>query len=452
MSIAVPRHAGRLVPTGKPCQFHPALRWVIAIAMFVGALSASAQPAVLQVDLHDTLQRERAFVFNRALERANQEGYAAVLVDLSTPGGASADTDEMIQGMRHSRVPVIVWAGPSQTRISGEGLRLLAEADVAVMHPETYLTPLWTERPHGLSREKRSSGSQRLLNELSIATAAHGRSDAAVEELSSGIHWFTGPEALGAGFIDGIASEPSNALRVAEGRVVRRNGQTMPLHLAGAHIAVAGTKPQELLLLTLMNPDLSVLLLTLGLLLIYLEVNTPGTVVPGAAGVLLVLLAVFALHMLPLSGIGILLCLAAALLLLLEARYSTHGLMAAAGILCLVAGLGTLVNGSVPQLQVAWGTAVGTGIGFGGVTATLMILGMESRRAKEKTGSDAMLGWLAITHTELAPEGQILVRGELWRARLTSTDSFVPAGERVKVLRADGLTLEVAAVPLTQST
>ena len=80
-----------------------------------------------------------------------------------------------------------------------------------------------------------------------------------------------------------------------------------------------------------------------------------------------------------------------------------------------------------------------------------MILGMESRRAKVKTGSDAMLGWLATAHTELAPEGQILVRGELWRAKLSSTDSFVAAGERVKVLRADGLTLEVAAVPLTQS-
>ena len=435
----------------KRGQLHQVLQWAIAIAMFAGVLSASAQPAVLQIDLHDTLQRERAFVFNRALERANHEGYAAVLVNLSTPGGASGDTDEMVRSMRRSRVPVIVWAGPSQTRISGEGLRLLAEADVAIMHPETYLTPLWTERPHGLSQEKRLAGSQRLLKELSAATTGHGRSDAAVEELSSGIHWFTESEALQAGFIDGIAARSADALRFADGRVVRRNGQTMPLHTAGAHITMAGTKPQELLLLTLMNPDLSVLLLTLGLLLIYLEVNTPGTVVPGAAGVLLVLLAVFALHMLPLSGIGILLCLTAVVLLLLEARYAAHGLIAVAGILCLVAGLGNLVDGSVPQLQVAWGTAIGTGIGFGGVTATLMILGMESRRAKEKTGSDAMLGWLAITHTELAPEGQILVRGELWRARLTSNDSFIPAGERVKVLRADGLTLEVAAVPLTQS-
>ena len=81
----------------------------------------------------------------------------------------------------------------------------------------------------------------------------------------------------------------------------------------------------------------------------------------------------------------------------------------------------------------------------------LVRVGVESRRAKAKTGSEAMLGWLAIAHTELKPEGQILVRGELWRARLSSSDSFLAAGERVKVLRADGLTLEVAAVPLTQS-
>ena len=430
-------------------------RWLLllgaAVALFMGAGFARAQPAVLQVNVHDTLQLERAFVFSRAIDRANAEGFAAVLVNLSTPGGNSADTDRMVSAMRRSRVPIIVWAGASQTRISGEGLRLLAEADVSLMEPHTYLTPLWTERPHGLTLETRTNGSQRLLADLNAATAAHGRSDAAVGELSGGVHWFTAADALQAGFIDGLASKPAQALAFADGRTVRRNGQTMTLRLAGAHVVVAATKPQEELLLTLMNPDLSVLLLTLGLLLIYLEVNTPGTVVPGAAGVLLVLLAFFALHMLPLNALGVFLCVIAVLFLMLEARYSTHGLLATAGILSLVVGLGILVDGPLPQLQVAWGTAIGAGIGFGGVTATLMVLGLESRRAKVKTGSEAMLGWLAIAQTELKPEGQILVRGELWRARLTSDKSFVAAGERVKVLRADGLTLEVAAVPLTQS-
>ena len=428
------------------------LRLMLLMTLVVpGVLAASAQPAVLQIDFHDTLQTERVFVFNRAIARANAEGFAAVLVNLSTPGGISSDTDDIIRTMRRSRVPIIVWAGASKTRVTGEGLRLMAEADVALMHPDTYLTPLWTEKPHGLSQEARSAGSQRLLAELNTATAEHGRSDALAEELSGGVHWFTAAEAVQAGFVDGLASKPADAMRFADGRRVRRNGQTLPLKTAGAHITMVATKPQEMLLLSLMNPDLSVLLLTLGLLLIYLEVNTPGTVVPGAAGVLLVLLAVFALHMLPLNTSGVLLCIAAVLLLLLEARYSTHGLLATAGILCLVIGLATMVDGPLPQLQVAWGTAIGAGIGFGGVTATLMVLGMESRRSKARTGSEAMLGWLAIAQTALAPEGQILVRGELWRAKLSSSDSFVAAGERVKVLRADGLTLEVAAVPLTQS-
>ncbi len=427
------------------------LTTTFALACLAICAQARAQPAVLQVDLHDTLQSERALVFDRALARANAEGYAAVLVDLSTPGGISTDTDKMVAAMRESQVPIIVWTGASQTRASGEGLRLMAAADVALMHPETYLTPLWTEHPHGITAATRAAGSQTLLNELNTATAAHGRSNAVNGELASGMHWFTATEALQAGFIDGLANRPAEALRIADGRPIRRDGKTFILRVAGDPITRAGTRPQEQLLLTLMNPDLSVLLLTLGLLLIYLEVNTPGTVVPGAAGVLLVLLAFFALHMLPLNTSGVLLCIVAVLLLLLEARFSRHGLFATMGILCLVVGLGTLVDGPLPQLQVAWGTAVGAGIGFGGVTAALMILGMESRRAKVKTGSDAMLGWLATAHTELAPEGQILVRGELWRAKLSSTDSFVAAGERVKVLRADGLTLEVAAVPLTQS-
>ena len=103
------------------------------------------------------------------------------------------------------------------------------------------------------------------------------------------------------------------------------------------------------------------------------------------------------------------------------------------------------MNGPIPQLQVQWGTAVGAGLGFGGVTATLIVLGLRARRAKTRTGADARL---AVAHTMLAPEGQVLVRGELWKARLTTDDSFVPAGDRVKVLRADGHLLEVTALRL----
>ncbi len=421
------------------------LPWLAGLLCCIAQLQAQA-PRVLQIGVHGTLQGESASIFQREMNRANQEHFDAVLVNLSTPGGMPDAADAMVAAIRNSRVPVIVWAGLPQTRVAGVGLRLLAEADVALLNHETFLSPLWAQRPHGLTAAARASGSQRLLAALNAAAVSRGRNPAANTDLATGTHWLSAGEALRLNFVDGIADKSPDALRLASGRTIPRLGHALQLN--GARLDIATIKPQEKLLLTLMDPDLSILLLTLGLLLIYLEINTPGTVVPGAAGVLLVLLAAYALLMLPLSASGILLCMVAALLLLLEAGFHTRGALAVAGILSLIAGLGTLVQGPLPQLQVSWRTAIGAGIGFGGVTAALIVLGIEARRAKTKTGAEAMLGWLAVAHTALAPEGQILVRGELWRARLTSHDSYVPAGERVKVLRADGMTLEVTAVPV----
>lgn len=430
-------------------------RWQLFLALVCLLPSASTadspSASVLQIEVHDTLQPERANVFARTVERANAKGYAAIVLNLSTPGGLSSSVDIMVDAIRGSRIPVIGWAGTPQTRVSGEGLRLLAASDISLMNSRAFLTPLWTERVHSISVERQAAGSQRLLAKLEETNTRQQRQSSSLEELASGTHWFTGEEALSAHLIDGIAEKMPDVLRFVDGKIVRRNGSTR-LQVAKASTDTAHPELQELLLISLMNPDLCVLLLTLGCLLIYLEINTPGAIVPGIAGVLLVLLASYALHLLPLNKTGILLCFLSGLLLLLEARFSSHGLLASAGVLTLVTGLAALVDGPIPQLQVEWATAIGAGLGFGGVTAALIVLGFKARRAKVKTGSDAVLGWLAVAHTALDPEGQVLVRGELWLARLTTSDSFVAAGDRVKVLRADGFLLEVAAVPLGDGT
>ncbi len=429
------------------------LQLLAAVLLGTLTMRAAAPPRPVPahfalIDLHDTLQPERARVFAEQMDQANHTDAKAIVVILSTPGGMIASTNTMVDAMRQSRLPIIVWSGERSMRISGEGLRLMAEADLALMGPNTFLTPLWSDPPRWLSAEHRAAGSAHLRQELTAAVARHGRSPALIDELCDGTRWFSASQALDAGFIDGIAAREDQVLQFASTHPVHRGGTILPLNIAGAHGITVGISPQNLLLVSLMNPDLSVLVLTLGLLLIYLEINTPGTIVPGAAGVLMVLLSIFELTRLPIHASGVWLCVAAVLLLLLEARLSAHGLLATFGVIILVGGLGLIVDGPIAQLQVGWRTAIGAGVGFGGVTASLIVLGVEARRAKVKTGTEAMLGWLAVAQTPLAPEGQILVRGELWRARLTSKDSFVAAGDRVKVLRADGLTLEVTAVPL----
>lgn len=428
--------------------------WGSASLMHLHAIQPTKpapQPRVIVIEFHDTLQPARAEVFVKSIRRANRLRAAVILVNLSSPGGMSESADQMVAAMRSSRTPIIVWLGAGNSRVSGEALRLVAEADLALMDKTSYLTPLWTETPRKLRPEDRSAGSKRLTLALADAQRRHGRRLDGVDELSSGIHWFNAADALQMGLIDGVAEKQADVLRFLREKGYRKNGTSTTLDLTHARMESDWPSPQTDLLLALMNPNLCVLLLTLGLLLIYLEINTPGVVVPGAAGVLLILLAVYSLSRLPLTGYGMSLCLVAITLMMLEAKSIRHGWFATAAVICMVAGLAGLVNGPLPELQVSWATAIGAGVGFGGVTATLLVLGLEARRSKVRTGSDAMLGWLAVAQTPLAPEGHVLVRGELWQARLTSKDSAVAAGDHVKVLRADGMLLEVTAVPLASS-
>jgi membrane-bound serine protease (ClpP class) len=201
---------------------------------------------------------------------------------------------------------------------------------------------------------------------------------------------------------------------------------------------------RERLLTRLTSPDLDVLLLMAGALLIYLEFNVPGTIVPGALGTVMVLLAIFGLNLLPVQHTSVLLLFAALALMVLEAKFASHGVLATAGVVCLVFGLATLVNGPVPELRVHYGVAAGAGVGFGVITFALAWIAVKAHKAKRLTGPEAMVGHVAVAMTPLAPTGQVEVRGEIWSARLASGADIVPAGAEVRVQAVDGLVLTVA--------
>ena len=169
----------------------------------------------------------------------------------------------------------------------------------------------------------------------------------------------------------------------------------------------------------------------------------PGTIVPGALGTLMVLLAIFGLNLLPVQHTAVLLLFAALALMVLEAKFTSHGVLGIAGILCLVFGLATLVNGPTPEMRVHFGVAAGAGVGFGAITFGLAYIAFKARQAKRLTGPDALIGHTAIAMTPLTPQGQVEVRGEIWSARLGDGVDAVPAGAEVKVQAIDGLTLTV---------
>jgi membrane-bound serine protease (ClpP class) len=186
-----------------------------------------------------------------------------------------------------------------------------------------------------------------------------------------------------------------------------------------------------------MDPNLAVLIFVIGALLIYLEFNTPGAVIPGALGTLLVVLALFSFNLLPVHYASVVLIAAAFVLILLEAKFPSHGVLASVGILCLVFGALTLIDGPIAELRVSLATALSLGLAFGLITLVLVRLALRAHQSKFRLGPEALIGELAIAQQNPL---YVLVHGELWQAQSTTP---IHPGQTVKVLAVNNLLLTV---------
>jgi membrane-bound serine protease (ClpP class) len=274
-------------------------------------------------------------------------------------------------------------------------------------------------------------------------TSRRGRNVQAAEDAIRNSKSYSDEEALKLKLIDLVTQDDASLLTTLDGREIHRfGGSSQTLHLQGAKIIAIAPSPRERLLSKLTNPDIAVLLFVLGGLLIYLEFNVPGTVVPGSLGTLFVLLSLFGLNLLPIRHTAIALLLAAVVMMVLEAKYGSHGVLALAGVASLVFGLATLVDGPIPELQVHMATAVGAGLGFGAISFGLAWIALRARRSKVLTGPQAMIGATAIARTPLNPTGQVEIRGELWQASLRGQIPLA-IGSAVYVRSIEGLVLIV---------
>ena len=414
------------------------------LAVFLApAISAFAdQPFVDKLVLADTIQPVTAAQLDRALIKANSDGAQALLIQLDTPGGLLDSMRSMDGAILSSRVPVIVYVSPAGARAGSAGFYLMEAADVAAMAPGTNAGAAHVVAEFGklddVMSQKVENDAEALLRSY---VSRRGRSvDAAVAAASSS-HSYTAEEALNAHLIDLVANNDSALMSALDGRTITRlDGTKQMLHLANVRVVPLQPSLRENLLGWLVNPNIALLMLVGGALLIYLEFNTPGTIVPGALGTLMVLLAVFGLNLLPIRYTAVLLLVAALGLLVLEAKVGGHGALAVAGIVCLTFGMLTLVAAPIPELRVSLPVAIGISAGFGLITVFLLRLALRARRMKSRLGIDAMVGSSAQAMEPLAPEGHVLVEGEIWRAIASRP---VAAGEQLLVVGHDQYLLRV---------
>jgi membrane-bound serine protease (ClpP class) len=415
--------------------------WGLGVAAFA---QQPQSPVVDKFVLSDTIQPVTQAELIRAIARANADGAQALLVEMNTPGGLLDSTRTMAGAILSSRVPVIVYVAPAGARAGSAGFFLLEAADVAAMAPGTNAGAAhpvleFGGQPDATMNQKIENDAEAFLR--SYVTRRNRNADAAQDAVHSS-HSYTAEEALNQHLIDIVANDENQLLASLNGReITRLNGSKLTLHLAAARIETIRPSMRDTLLGWLVDPNIALLFLVGGALLIYLEFNSPGTIVPGALGTLMVLLAVFALNLLPIRFTAVLLLVAALVLLLLEAKFGGHGVLAIAGIVCLTFGTLTLVAAPVPEMGVTPWVALALSIGFGGITVFLVRLAVRARRRKSLTGADAMVGCKAIAMEPLTPEGHVLVEGEIWRA---VAGDPVPKGAGLRVVSHEQMLLRVA--------
>jgi membrane-bound serine protease (ClpP class) len=412
-------------------------------------LATSASADVLRIVINDTIQPITEEYIGRAIADAHARNAQALLIELNTPGGLVSSTRDIIEKITTSPVPVIVYVAPTGSRAGSAGIFILESADVAAMapgtnagaaHPVLLIGPVTVKTDDDM-KKKIENDSAALIRSV---TSKRNRNVEAAEGAVRESKAFTEQEALTQKLIDYVASSDEDLFRQMEGKPIKRfDGQTITLNLTGQTIRGYDMTLKERILDYLMDPDVAFILLAIGLLALYVEFNHPGAVVPGTVGVVFILLAAFALNLLPVRFAALALIAGSFALFALEAKFATHGVLTTGGIVLLTLGGLLLVDAPIPEMRVHLLTALAVSAPLGLITAFLMTIALRARRNKVVTGAQGLVGEVGIAQSVLAPLGKVFVHGEIWNA---TSSTPVMAGSKVVVQKVDGLQLEVSPV------
>jgi membrane-bound serine protease (ClpP class) len=420
----------------------------IAVVVALGLTSLSACADVLKIVINDTIHPIVVERVDRAIQEAQRTHADALLIEISTPGGLMTSMEEIIHKILDAPLPVIIYVTPSGNGASSAGFFILEAADVAAMAPGTNTGAAHPVRGDGATmdpvmKEKLENYAASLMRSY---VSKRGRNVEVAESAVRQSKSFTADEALSQHLVDYIAKDDKDLFQQLEGKTITHfNGEKAVLHLVGKPVHLYEPTLRQKILSGLMDPSLAALLFAIGMLALYAEFNHPGAVVPGVIGFIAILVALFAMHLLPTRYESLALLAGAFVLFALEAKMQTHGVLTAGGILMMILGMLLLVDGPIPEMRVKLWAALAISIPIGLITVLLMSIAIRARHNKVVTGEAGLVGETAVVRSRLAPAGKVLLRGALWDATSTTT---IEAGQTVVVRSVNNLVLEV--VPAQQ--
>jgi membrane-bound serine protease (ClpP class) len=420
-----------------------ALLVAFAVAAVAPAAHAATPPRVLAVEFDNDVNPVTADYVTGEIKRANDERYNAVVILLDTPGGLADAMKEIYQEELASEIPVIVYVSPDGARAASAGVWIGQAADLLAMAPSTNLgssTPVAAgggEIPSDLRRKAINDAAKSLR----ALAEEHGRNGDWAEQAVRKAANLTAREALRMNVIDVVAPTLPALLERVDGRRTKPDGKV--LRTAGARIEHVEMSLWKQILDTLIDPNLIVILMSVGVLGITIELWNPGLILPGTVGAISLIIGLFGLQILPVSWAGVLLMLLAAGFFVAETFVVSHGALTLAGAVAFVIGSLMLFDPAGENYQVSLQVALIVAATMAAMVGLALAKIVQVRRAPVVTGQSELIGQVGVVRQALDPEGFVFVHGELWRAR-TNGEPVSP-GEEVRVEGLDdGLTLTVA--------
>jgi len=423
-----------------------ALGWLgMAILLLYGppARADSSSGEILRLRISSIIHPVAADFLAETLAEADREGAAAIVLELDTPGGLMTSMREMTTAMLAARTPVIVYVAPDGAQAASAGFYILEAADFAAMAPATntgaaHPVGAGGETIEGVMGEKAEQDAAASIRALA---ARRGRNVELAEAAVVKSRSFTAQEALDGKLIDVVAPSFGDLVRQLDGRTFEKPaGTERTLELAGKVVRDVELPALKRFLSRLAHPNLASILLTIGLLGLYFELSHPGAVLPGVVGGICLLLAFFALSLLPVSYVGVALVVLAVVLFIAEVKVTSYGMLAVGGIISLVLGLAMLFKSPEPALQVSRYLILTLALVAAVVASGAIFLVTRAFRTPVTTGAEALLGARATARTALDPAGKVFVHGEWWNA---VSEQTVAAGDEVEIVAVDGMTLRV---------
>jgi membrane-bound serine protease (ClpP class) len=412
----------------------------------IGVPSYSQEKApVFVAEVDGIINPATAKFITESIDQAVKEGGQCLIIELDTPGGLMDSMRNIVKKMLASPIPIIVYVAPSGARAASAGVFITIAANIAAMAPGTHIG---AAHPVTLGEGKESKTmSEKILNDtvsyIKTIAKTRGKNVEWAEQAVRKSVSITDEEALRLHVIDLISPDLQDLLTKLDGRVVKFDGVTRTLMTKGVQLRSIKMSWRDKLLDIISNPTIAYILLMLGIYGIFFELSSPGAILPGVVGGIFLILAFYALQMLPVNFAGLALILFAIILFIAEIKVVSHGLLAVGGVISLFLGSMMLFGSPTEYMRVSLSVIIPAVLVSAGFFIFAVTKAIRARLTKPTTGMEGLIGEIGKASTPIAPEGKISVHGEFWNV---VSDEKIEAGEKVQVIGVMNLKLKVKKI------